>query len=158
MSRLIPLVGKNGQGKFAVVDDEDFEELSRYRWFVSSGYASRSAAPHQVQMHRQVLGLSRGDGLEGDHINRDRLDNRRSNLRVTKRATNAQNLSARAHPKYPAPRGVTYDKNRQKWMATCRVNYRRHYVGRFDSMEEADAAVRAFRAEHHPFSEDAVAA
>lgn len=72
------------KGQVAIVDDEDFEELNKYKWHATKHrnafYARRAnygKRPHQVYMHRQIL-----EGVKiVDHINLNSLDNRRSNLR-----------------------------------------------------------------------------
>jgi len=93
MAREIPL----SQGGVTLVSDEDYEELSRYRWFrTGCGYAARhqkvpdsSWAYTAVLMHRHIV--QPPDNLCVDHINRDRLDNRRCNLRACTAWQNAQN-------------------------------------------------------------------
>ena len=67
--------------------------VGRQPWQV---YVVRSSWKLTHYLHREVLGLTPGDGLETDHRNGDRLDNRRSNLRVATRAQNAQNVPARS--------------------------------------------------------------
>ena len=57
----------------------------------SRGYTAKDAAEKTRLMHRQILGLIHGDGKEVDHINKDRLDNRRANLRVVTRKENCAN-------------------------------------------------------------------
>jgi len=92
------------------IDEEDFERISRYRWRDDGrGYAVRkSRGCPTVKMHREILGLSCGDG-EVDHINRNRMDNRKSNLRLVTRSQNQWN---RADPK----RGLRFDpRGRKHW-------------------------------------------
>ena len=87
------------QGKFALVDDADFEWLNQYKWsYQSEGYAVRNdyAAEKRnkvVYMHRVILGNI--DKENTDHIDRNRLNNQRSNLRV---CTQAENLRNRSKP------------------------------------------------------------
>lgn len=82
------------QGKFAIVDDEDYEILSQHRWLFNAktGYASRSTytPPRTVYMHRILLGVS-DRGTDVDHINGDKLDNRKCNIRTATRSQNQQN-------------------------------------------------------------------
>lgn len=92
--KLIPLT----QGKFSMVDDEDFDEISKQKWyFTKSGYAvgklSRKTHPKNrtILMHREILKTP--DGFQTDHINGDKLDNRRSNLRVCTSSQNRCNSS-----------------------------------------------------------------
>lgn len=74
------------QGKFALVDDEDFEWLSQYKWYFHKGYARRSyrfaktGKQRGVFMHRDILKLSKK--YHTDHIDGNGLNNQRSNLRA----------------------------------------------------------------------------
>lgn len=78
------------QGKIAVVDDDDLEWVNQWKWCYHNGYATRSiwngSRVFTVRLHRELLQAP--PGLQVDHINGDKLDNRRANLRL---ATNAQN-------------------------------------------------------------------
>jgi hypothetical protein len=88
------------QGKFAIVDDADYEWLNQWKWCArwhmqtKSFYAVRNIPKQSLnmRMHRQILELGNGnhDKRQGDHINHDTLDNRRNNLRiVTSRGNNS---------------------------------------------------------------------
>ena len=85
--REIPLT----QGKTALVDDEDYEGLSQFRWFAHKNgktfYAARSMNPGIVKMHRFILGVV-DPKIEVDHEDCNGLNNQRSNLR---RATHGEN-------------------------------------------------------------------
>lgn len=99
----IPLWGKDTDGRttivrgYALVDAADFDDLDRFSWHLSDrGYARRSVRTPEgkvrtVRMARQIMGLDFGDSEEVDHINRDKLDNQRSNLRLTDRTGNNRN-------------------------------------------------------------------
>lgn len=86
-----------GQGKTAVVSWQD-ADASQHNWHDNSGYAARYAPGtkggkmylHRVVMTRMV-GRPLQKGEEVDHINRNKLDNRRANLRLTDRAGNNRN-------------------------------------------------------------------
>lgn len=70
------------KNQYVMVDAEDFERLKDFKYqYGSHGYAHRSLAGRPVLMHREILGAAPGELT--DHINGDRLDNRRSNLRKT---------------------------------------------------------------------------
>jgi hypothetical protein len=73
----------------ALIDDEDYDLVKDINWSFRSGYVCGGARSY---MHRLVMGLERGDGKVVDHINRNRLDNRKSNLRVGTQAQNNTNL------------------------------------------------------------------
>jgi len=88
-----------------------------------------------------------------DHINGDKLDNRRANLRIATAFENAQNRHvARGASSH---RGVVWHKGAGKWMAQAHLAGVQHYLGLFDREEDAAKAAAAFRAEHMPFSPDA---
>src|SRR5688572_18227912 len=96
----IPLRNKQGVIRAeALVDDEDFEHLNAKRWCLSnSGYAVRGVKYEKgvrlIFMHHEVIGRPEPP-LCTDHINRDRLDNRKSNLRHVTYAENAANSNGR---------------------------------------------------------------
>lgn len=138
-------------GKFALVDDQDYEFVSGYNWYEqkcghskdnSYAYARVPMTGARVAMHRMILEAQKGQQI--DHINGDGLDNRRANLRF---ATQSQNLaSARNHKnKY---RGVHWNKNLGKWQANIQVNKKLHYLGVFTDDKEAARAYNEAAKEH----------
>lgn len=152
MSRQIALT----QGQVAIVDDEDYERISKFKWYAiktSNGagfYAVRNSlkgefpTKQQVRMHRFVLGLVQGDGLEVDHIEPSAtLDNRRSNLRLATREQNMQNARRVGSSGY---RGVTRSYGR--WQAQIQINKKHTHLGRFDTPQEAHAAYCKAAKEH----------
>jgi hypothetical protein len=152
--RKIPLNGRSGVVAYATVDASDYDELSEYSWHrTTTGYAQRSCPDgRMLKMHRQLLGLSRGDGKIVDHINHDRLDNRRGNLRLATRSINQAN---RLSNKTSTSRflGVSWDATRQKWTASAWDSDRakRINLGRFATEAAAVEAARAWRELHAPF-------
>lgn len=94
--RLIPLSGSLGRGKHTLVDADDYEWLSHWSWNLSRrGYASATitvsrGVKKKLCMHRLIMGTPMR-GWETDHINRDRLDNRRANLRIVTGYENRMN-------------------------------------------------------------------
>ncbi|QGZ66307.1 HNH endonuclease [Paraburkholderia acidisoli] len=128
--REIPL----SKGLTAIVDDEDFDTLRGFNWFVSSwGYAVRNAGGKQIRMHRQIMGVENNRQILIDHINMDRLDNRRSNLRS---CTQSQNLSNRPSPKNSTGfKGVT--KRNKKWTPRIFYKGRMRHLGCYTTPEEA---------------------
>jgi hypothetical protein len=156
----IPLYGRPGVVGYALVDADRYDEINQWRWNLSDyGYATRHQyTPHseKISMARYLLGLSKGDGLFADHINRDRLDNRLDNLRIVTKAENTQNMSKRPglSSQY---RGVCYAKTRdrkKKWKADAMVSGKAHHLGWFLTEEEAATAVRAFRLANMPGATD----
>lgn len=140
-----------------LVDDADEAFVNQWTWRLTTttGYAFRGQRIAGVyvnfRLHRVLLGLTRGDGLEGDHIDGDPLNNQRSNLRVATRPLNGQNLH-RTNCGSSQHRGVSWHKTKKKWGAKAKLDQRQHHLGYFTLEEDAAAAARAFRLEHMPFS------
>ena len=157
----VPLVNKAGAVvATAIVDECDLALVSQTCWFRSvAGYACKSrrenGAMRILLMHRLILGLPElSDGREGDHVNRDKLDNRRSNLRITTRAENAQN-QPRHKSNRSQYRGVQWDASSNRWQARCTLNGHRYNIGRFRDELAAAKAASAWRLTHMPFSVEA---
>lgn len=143
------------QQKFALLDDADAERVSDARWAYLRGYASSRVNGDRLPslLHRVLMGLPPGDVRQVDHINRNRLDNRRSNLRVVTGAQNWQNTPSRGRTS--RHRGVSWSAARGKWVAQAQLNGVQRNLGRYATEEEAAAVAARFRAEHMPFAEAA---
>jgi hypothetical protein len=104
------------QGKYALVDDADFEYLNQFKWCINnSGYAVRRTGGRKAKltiMHRVLMGAQ--DGQEVDHANRDKLDNRMSNLRFVTRAQNIANTPLNRR-NISGLKGVSWNKAKGKW-------------------------------------------
>lgn len=145
------------QGKQAIVDDEDYEWLSQWKWcFDNKGYARRSQYLGYVNgkqktattlMHRQITGNVHG--MQVDHINGNKLDNRRSNLRLCTHTENMRNSrsSVGSYSKY---KGVWLDRRVNKWAARiCCGNRKRVGLGYFSVESEAAEAYNAAAKKYH---------
>jgi hypothetical protein len=139
------------KGRFLVgwteVDAEDYSILVKFLWRLGGpGYAVRYGDKGEaILMHRQIMGLTPGDGLEIDHRDRRPLNNRRSNLRLATRAQQILNTRTRS----PHGRGVHPTKNGERWRAQCKADGKTYYLGTYDSPEEAHAAYLEARRLHH---------
>lgn len=119
MTKQIPLT----QGKFALVDDEDFDDLAPHKWFYGcDGYAARNSTGtwprrHTIMMHRVITDAPKG--LQVDHINGNKIDNRRRNLRIVTSAQNRYNSNASKGVVGRTSRykGVSWNPNSRKWSA-----------------------------------------
>jgi len=148
----------------ALVDDEDFERLSAWKWsprvFNGITYAIRqegTARPknhpsgysksHVVLMHREVLRATPDQMV--DHVNRVGIDNRKENLRFASRQGNAANSKKKAGSS--RFKGVYWDAMKRKWTARIHVDYRAIWLGRFD--DEVMAARAYDTAARHHFRE-----
>lgn len=123
-------------GNFAIVDDEDYEYISSFgKWYENDGgYAIKktriNGANVTIRMHRLLAQAPKG--LVVDHINGNRLDNRKSNLRCVSQQINSWNRQNNdQHSVYELPYGISYDKSRNKYVATRTIRRR------FDTLEEA---------------------
>lgn len=126
---------------FAIVDAEDAERCSKYSWSVHDGYAYGSVNRQTTSMHRFILGYTPGDrpDLHVDHINHNRLDNRRCNLRIATPEENQRNKIGRTGEKMQGVR-VCFTH----YVAEIVHEGRRVCIGRYDS---AEAAARGYL--HH---------
>lgn len=146
-SVLVPL----SKGAFAIVDAEDADAILSFRWQVTNhGYACRGdysgGTKRVVLMHQQILGVV--DGMQVDHIDHVRLNNRRKNLRHATRPQNRWNACMRSN-NTSGFRGVTWHARRRKWRAEIRVGQQRRSLGLFANAEDAARAYDAAAHELH---------
>lgn len=114
---------------YCLVDESDFKFVSKYIWRLShNGYARNSSG---VRMHRLLLNAPRS--MEVDHINGNRLDNRRSNLRLATRQENNRNRSKNRSRKHDIKfKGVYRQTKSATYSAVIRLNGLNKYLGSFD--------------------------
>lgn len=125
------------KNKFALVDDEDFEWLNQWKWWTDHrGYAVRDVGGRKdkkrILMHRFINVTPKG--YHTDHINHNKLDNRRSNIRTTTPSQNILN-SVLSKSNTSGYKGVAWYKN--GWVATIKINYQKIHLGRFKKLEDA---------------------
>jgi hypothetical protein len=119
----------------------------RGRQFRPSAKLMRSGRRETILLYRHLIDAP--DGLLVDHINGNPLDNRRTNLRLTTSAQNNQN-SVWFHPRSNTHiRGVCWDKVHRKYIAHVALGGKKAYVGRFDTAQDAEAAVIKVRRQLH---------
>jgi hypothetical protein len=127
------------KGKETIVDDDDFEYLSQFNWYCDNkGYACRGFQRHKkIFMHRVVNVTP--TGFETDHINRNKLDNRKCNLRSCTNTENQvnKNLNKNNTSGY---KGVCFSKRKGLWQAYVSVNHSVKWLGYFDNPIEAAKA------------------
>ncbi len=137
------------KGRVALVDDEDFEELSKHKWcWGDRGGAQRKTHGGSVfvAMHRVIMNAPKGKVV--DHINGDRSDNRRSNLRICTQAENVRNQSIKSNNK-SGYKGVHWDAPRKKWHAHITKNNKTLFLGRFKEIKEAVQAYNEASIRYH---------
>jgi hypothetical protein len=128
----IELSGKRGKGQRTLVDDSTLKQYGHMSWFLSdTGYAVRRPSLDDgtkvtIRLHRLVTNAP--EGMVVDHVKKDKLDNRLSNLRVCTQKTNTQNRKN--------TKGYAWDKSKAKWI----VRYRSTFYGRYETEQEAKKA------------------
>lgn len=139
MSTIIPLSGHYGQGHSAIVDDSDYDMLNNYTWHLgNNGYIKTFVGGRKnskcLLMHRLIMNPPADH--EVDHINGDKLDNRRENLRIVTRSQNARNL--RRHKQFSSRfKGVSWNPDAQLWESRINVDLRTIHLGQFTSEIQA---------------------
>ncbi len=123
---------------YAFVDPQD-ADLAKHRWCMVGGYAVRQLSRREgrkwLRMHRVIIHAP--VGVDVDHKNRNRLDNRRCNLRLTDRGGNARNRS-RNEKNTSGYKGVRrFGRDNDRWVAQIRYEGRVHYLGIYETAEEA---------------------
>lgn len=138
--KTIPLT----RDKFAIVDDADYEYLNQFKWHYHGYYASRTewikggkGKFNRIYMHREILDTP--FNMLTDHINRDRLDNRRENLRI---ATSLQNIgNADYKHGVSGMRGVRISHNKSNpYRAILWIKNKPSHLGYYKTLKEAAKA------------------
>lgn len=135
-----------------VVSDEDYEFLSRWNWHAHDrGYAQRNQRTgrrrgHTIYMHRVIaeraIGAPIPEGYQVDHVDGDKRNNQRSNLRLATHCQNMRNINSYrgSSSQY---KGVSWHKHKNKWIASIKIDGKGHHLGYFHSEEEAGRAYDA---------------
>ena len=133
----------------ALIDIEDVEKVKDLKWCLNgNGYVLHSTCKNKAFLHRLLTNCP--DDMMVDHINRDPLDNRKSNLRIVSNQQNSMNKGPQKR-NTSGHKGVSWDKKRNKWYAYITVNYKLINLGRFSILEDAIEARK--RAEIKYFGE-----
>lgn len=139
--RLIPLL----KGRFAKVDIEDFELLNESIWCVSDGYVRRRDR-RIISIHRVIMDCAEHE--EVDHVNRDRLDNRKANLRLCTKSQNQGNRWKPKNSKSSRYKGVHFCARERKFVARGRCNSVNKYIGLFKHERSAALAYNEWAEKH----------
>lgn len=131
--RVIPL----SDGTPVQVSDEDFEELSKYKWYPSGSMRHATGRPKGkkcMYMARYIMQPS--EGMVVDHIDRNPHNNQRSNLRICTQGQNQRNR-AKQRNNSSGYKGVYWSAAAQKWMVLVGFEGKSLYFGLYASKEEA---------------------
>lgn len=116
--------------QYAIVDKE-YRYLDKYKWYLDNGYARGFINKRKVYLHQIILSTNSKAEVV-DHINRNKLDNRLDNIRLTTQSQNMFNSSIRKDNK-SGHKGISWDKSKSKW----KVSIGNNFVGRFQSFDKA---------------------
>ena len=129
------------------IDDEDSHLLSEFNWYISSaGYLVRGKYLKTILLHRVISGAKKNEYV--DHINGNKLDNRRSNLRLCTQSQNLCNQRLRSDSSTKV-KGVSWNKFSKKFEAYINVNKKRIYLGLFPTLELAKIARHEASIKYH---------
>lgn len=140
--KLIDCSTKTYPNTFAMVDDEDFEHLNQWRWYASNGYAMRktytSGCKYRATffIHREILKPK--SNIHVDHINGNRMDNRRNNLRLCNIAQNNRNVG-KQHGTSSIFKGVAWINREKRFRSQIRCDKKSFSLGSYVS--EINAAI-----------------
>jgi len=134
------------QNKFALVDDDMFEELDKFKWYAekrgNTFYARmniyNNGKQYRIYMHRYILGLT-DSKIKCDHKDHNGLDNKKSNLRTCSNLENSRNQKKvlNTSSRY---KGVCFHKRDKKWVAHIGVKNKLIYIGLFRNEQDAAKA------------------
>jgi hypothetical protein len=148
MPKLIPLT----KNQHAIVDDEDYDFLMQWKWECDPGTGMVRCRQWRGQryagmilMHRLITNAPAG--MQVDHINHNRLDNRHCNLRVCTHQEN--NFNRRSTPGSSSQfKGVSWSRRRSKWHAVIDIDKKTRHIGYFTDEVEAAKAYDRKAKEH----------
>lgn len=134
-------------GGQTVVDDEDFKKANKFKWYLSdNGYAVRKGyndpktkkyTPKILRLHRLIMNTP--PEYETDHVNHDKLDNRKSNLRVVTKSQNSFNVGIRKN-NTSGYKGVSWSNVGKRWLAMINPGRKAVFLGYFANKEDAAKA------------------
>ena|ERR1700758_2636641 len=146
--RLIPLSGKYGTGRFASINDEDYDKVKDIKWYAGSsndknhviGNIKVDGKRKTIDMGRLIMEDVPHADWENtvDHINRNPMDQRSDNLRWVSQQQQLMNRG-KFRNNTSGVTGVTYSKDRRKWVAQIKINSKTKHLGQFNNFEDAVA-------------------
>ena len=143
------------QGKVATIDSMDLFLVDSHNWYFNKGYARTNISDgaggqKNIKLHRLIM--SAPSGMEVDHINLNKLDNRRANLRIATASQNQRNRGAYT-TNTSGYKGVVWHKGANKWRARIVCEGKKHSLGLYESKELAyEAYCNAAKQMHGEFA------
>lgn len=149
------IVNRKGKDYEALVDKDDFDTVSSFKgtWHLDNrGYIRRTINNKEELMHRVIMNPP--DNRVVDHINGNKLNNRKSNLRIIKKSENQQNVTSSKRIAETGFRGVSLEKRwaRTRYRARIAIHGKEYSLGYYDDEYEAQVASVVGRILYHPHS------
>ena len=127
------------QGKFSIIDWEDYKRISKYKWYAAKSgknfYGQREYKNKPIKLHRFIMNVTDSNKVI-DHINHDTLDNRKSNLRICTQAENSRN-TLKSNSNTSGFKGVVFNKSNGKYRSRITFNRKLIHLGYYNSSLEA---------------------
>lgn len=152
-------IGYTQSGKEFYFDKEDYDIVKQYCWDIDNhnGYPKtidKINNTGKLYLHRLVMNCVKKDGKIVDHINRNRIDCRKNNLRFVNHIQNAINKGIKSN-NVSGKVGVSWCKNIKKWMAYITINKKRKILGYYDDFNDAsnirETYEQEYFGEYNPF-------
>ena len=138
------------QGKFTIVDDEDFEWLNQWKWHFNKGYALRNVWINKkcitILMHSLIAKTPAG--MDTDHIDLNKLNNTKKNLRFCSHAENNKNKAKHKNNK-SGYKGVYWRKSSKRWLASILADGKKIFLGSYEKIEDAANAYNKAAEKYH---------
>ena len=135
-------IGYDSHNNSFKFDKEDFFMVSQYNWFkMSNGYFNAiipNSNRKHISLHRLIMDVTDSE-IDIDHINHDKSDNRKQNLRIVTASENACN-SRVSIMNTSGRKGVVWNKKKNKWQARAMKNRKSIHLGYFDDFDDAVSA------------------
>lgn len=141
--REVPLTGIH-TGEYFLVSKNDYDRCMQHTWYIVSGYPCTKINGKHVTIQQFITGQD-----YADHINHDKLDNRRANFFMGGASENNRNIDKKKPTSTSIYPGVNWHKQAQKWLARIRIGEEQRSLGLFkNELEAAYAYYKAARLQH----------
>lgn len=135
------LSGRLGKGKFVFIDDEDHERVTKNKWYWDGHYVIRYLRPSEgssIRLHRFIMNAQKGQVV--DHMDRNSLNNQKSNLRFCSHQENLRNKAQHIKAK-SGLKGVAVTKSKKRpYTAYIHIKGKKKYLGHFSNKFDAARA------------------